>query len=182
MEYRFVALFPWTLVSLHALAGFNHSDFGDNWPQFIDSYAGMIVVGSTKELYLVRLRPSGKQKKQIRLDTVSLRCSCQWPDVGLNSYEQEDRHITAVAWALTRGPQLDPLLVIAMSSMICVYNVRLGKAVGFLRGHGGVCLRSLPIAIFNDFRIANFLHCCSPTSSFVHLHHVFRSDGENLRS
>lgn len=68
-----MALFPWTLVSLHSLAGFHdeNSDAENNWPKFIDSYAGSIVVGSTKELYLVRLRPSDKQKEQIRIDTVS---------------------------------------------------------------------------------------------------------------
>ena len=72
-----MALFPWTLVSLHSLAGFHDekSDAENEWPKFIDSYAGSIVVGNTEELYLVRLRPSGKQKKQIRIDTVSLRCS-----------------------------------------------------------------------------------------------------------
>jgi hypothetical protein len=72
LEYRFVSLFPWSLTSVHS------DHFGDGeWDTFIETYAGSIVVGSTQELYLIRaLRPSDKQKKQIRLDVVSPQCFC----------------------------------------------------------------------------------------------------------
>lgn len=179
-EYRFVSLFPWTLSSLYSLSGYFYGDVGKGWPKFIETYAGSMAVGTTEELYLVRLRPSGKQRKQIRLDTVSPRCSCQCPDAGLNSHGQEGRPITAVTWALGRGSPLDPLLVIAMSSMICVYSVGRGEPVGFLRGHGGVCLRFPSVTIFSDIRIANILHCRSSTGSFLHLHHLLRPDSENI--
>ena len=67
-----MSLFPWSLNSLHSLAEFYHSHFGNDWPRFIETYAGSVVIGSTEELYLVRaLQPNGKQKKQIRLDAVS---------------------------------------------------------------------------------------------------------------
>jgi hypothetical protein len=179
-EYRFVSLFPWTLVSLHSLWEFNHSDIGNEWHKFIEAYAGSIVVGTTKELYVVRLQPSGKQGKQIRLDTVSLRCTCQFLDAGLNGQGQGGRPITAVTWALGRALPLDPLLVVAMSSMVCVYSVGRGEPVGFLRGHGGVCLRFLSVTIFSNLRIANFLHHRSSTKSFLHLHRLLRPDSENL--
>jgi hypothetical protein len=177
-EYRFVSLFPWTLVSLHSLWEFNHSDI--EWPKFIEAYAGSIVVGTTEGLYVVRLQPSGKQGKQIRLDTVSLCCTCQFSDAGLNSHGQGGHPITAVTWALGRALPLDPLLVVAMSSIICVYSVGRGEPVGFLRGHGGVCLRFLSVTILSDLRIANFLHHRSSTKSFLHLHRLLRSDSENL--
>jgi len=145
-----VALFPWTLVSLHSLAGFfdENSDAENKWPGFIDSYAGSIVVGSTEELYLVRLRPSGKQKKQIRIDTVSHRCSFRCSNTHLNTHGQGGRPITAVAWALSRLPPFDPLIVIGLSSMVCVYNVERNEGVGFHRGHGGVCLWFLLVTNF----------------------------------
>ena len=152
MKYRFVALFPWTLVSLHSLAGFHdeRSDAEKNWPEFIDSYAGSIVVGSTEELYLVRLRPSGKQQRQIRIDTVSLCYSVRCSNAQLNSHGQGGRSITAVAWALSRLTPFDPLIVIGLSSMVCVYSVKENKGVGFHRGHGGVCLWFLFVTIFSD--------------------------------
>lgn len=71
-----------------------------------------------------------------------------------------------MAWALSRGPPgadgrpmgpLDPLVVIAMSSVICVYSVRLGQAVGFLRGHGGVYFLFPPVTIFSDLYNSPFL-------------------------
>ncbi|KAI0283455.1 WD40-repeat-containing domain protein [Russula aff. rugulosa BPL654] len=112
-EYCFVSLFPWSLASVH------DDHFGDDWARFIETYAGSIVVGSTQELYLIRaLRPSDKQKKQIRLDV-------------------ELHPITAVAWALGQSRPFDPLIVIAISSMLCVYSVGRGVAIGFMRGHGG---------------------------------------------
>lgn len=179
-EYRFVSLFPWTFFSLHSLSGYFHNDVDKGWPKFIETYAGSIAIGTTEELYLVRLRPGGKQRKQIRLDTVSPHCPYQCPDAGLNIYGQEGRPITAVTWALGRGSPLDPLLVIAMSSMICVYSVSRGEPIGFLRGHGGVCLRFSSVIIFGDIRIANILYCRSSTRSFLHLHHLLRSDSENI--
>ncbi|KAH9968786.1 hypothetical protein BC827DRAFT_1165606 [Russula dissimulans] len=117
-EYRFVSLFPWSLTSLPSLY---YGHFDDAWPRLIETYAGSIVVGGTEGLYLVdALRPGGRQRKQIRLNT-------------------EGHPITAVAWALSwrDAKSLDPLLVIAMSGMVCVYSVGRGEPVGFLRGHGG---------------------------------------------
>lgn len=82
-----MSLFPWTLASLDSLAELYHTHFGNDWPKFIETYSGSIVVGSTEELYLIRaIRPSGRQEKQIRLDTVSLHCSCWCLDAGLNSH------------------------------------------------------------------------------------------------
>jgi hypothetical protein len=72
-----VSLFPWTIVSSRPLADFIHNGLSKDWPKFISSHAGLVVVGNAEELYLVRLSQIGKQKEQIRLDTVSLRCSCQ---------------------------------------------------------------------------------------------------------
>ena len=53
---------------------------------------------------------------------------------------QEPGPITAVAWALGRSAPLDPLLLIAMSSVLCVYSVGCENRIGFMRGHGGVRL------------------------------------------
>jgi hypothetical protein len=44
---------------------------------------------------------------------------------------------------------VDPLLVIALSSVLCVYSVRLGHPTGFLRGHGGVCFAVQPVCILS---------------------------------
>ncbi|KAI0307983.1 WD40-repeat-containing domain protein [Multifurca ochricompacta] len=118
-ELRFVSLFPWSLDSLHSFGDSYHSHIGNDWPAFIETYAGSMVIGTTEDLYLIKTPQSnGKQKKQIRLDV-------------------EARPITAVAWALSGSFPLDPLLVIAMSGILCVYNVQHGEPVGFLRGHGG---------------------------------------------
>jgi len=103
------------------LPSLNYGHFDDAWPRLIETYAGSIVVGGTEGLYLVdALRPGGRQRKQIRLNT-------------------EGHPITAVAWALSSrdAKSLDPLLVIAMSGVVCVYSVGRGEPVGFLRGHGG---------------------------------------------
>ena len=172
-----MSFFPWSLASvpdhLHK----------DDWARFIETYAGSIVVGSTQELYLIRaLRPNDKQKKQIRLDVVSPRCFCWYWDAGLKGNGQELHPINAVAWALGRSSPLDPLIVIAMSSMLCVYSVGGGKAIGFMRGHGGVYIQFSSRTLVTDFRIANFLYCRSPTSHFIHLHHLLRPNSENIRS
>ena len=62
-------------------------------------------------------------------------------DAGLKGNGKEPHSIVAVAWALGRSSPLDPLIVIAMSSRLCVYSVGRGEAIGFMRGHGGVCLQ-----------------------------------------
>jgi hypothetical protein len=177
LEYRFVSLFPWNLTTVP------DSHLGDDWVRFIETYAGSVVIGSTEELYLVRaLRPSGKQKQQIRLDPVSLRCFSWRSDAGLKGYGQGVSPITAVAWALSRSSPLDPLLVIAMSSTLCVYSVGRGEAVGFMRGHGGVCLWVPSRTLFSDLRTVNFLRRRSPTGAFICLHHLLRPNSESLRS
>ena len=86
-----------------------------------------------------------------------------------------------MAWTLGQSLPLDPLIVIAMSSMLCVYSVGRGEAVGFMRGHGGVCVQfsSRPLLLTLE---ANFLYRRSPTSLFTHLHHLLRPNRENLRS
>lgn len=120
--YRFVSLFPWNLGSLQSLGELYSGHLYNEWPRFIQTYTGLTVIGNAEELYLVSsVSSSGKQRKQIRLDT-------------------EAGPITAVAWALNGGSPLDPLLVIALSSILCVYSVRRGEPTGFLRGHGGVCV------------------------------------------
>ena len=56
-----------------------------------------------------------------------------------------------MAWALGRAP-LDPLIVIAMSSMLCVYSVGQGEAIGYMRGHGGACIQFSSGTLVTDFR------------------------------
>ncbi|KAH9044726.1 WD40-repeat-containing domain protein [Lactarius pseudohatsudake] len=117
--YRFISLFPWNLGSLQSLGELYSDHLSNEWPKFVQTYAGLTVIGNAEELYLVSsVSSSGKQKKQIRLDTKA-------------------GPITAVAWALNGGSPLEPLLVIALSSIVCVYSVRLGEPTSFLRGHGG---------------------------------------------
>lgn len=117
--HRFVSLFPWHLNSLQSLGELYTDNLSNEWPRFIQTYAGLTVIGNAKELYLVpSASSSDKQKKQIRLDTKA-------------------GPITAVAWALNGESPLDPLLVIALSSILCVYSVGRGGPTGFLRGHGG---------------------------------------------
>ncbi len=87
-----------------------------------------------------------------------------------------------MAWALGRSSPLDPLIVIAMSSILCVYSVWRGKAIGFMRGHGGVCLQFPFGTLVTHLGIANFIYRRSPTSPFIHLHHLLRPNSENLRS
>ncbi|KAH9165835.1 WD40-repeat-containing domain protein [Lactarius sanguifluus] len=117
--YRFVSLFPWNLGSLQSLGELYSDHLSNEWPRFVQTYAGLTVIGNAEELYLVpSVSSSGKQKKQIRLDTKA-------------------GPITAVAWALNGDSPLEPLLVIALSSIVCVYSVRLGEPTSFLRGHGG---------------------------------------------
>ena len=69
-----------------------------------------------------------------------------------------------------------------MSSVLCVYSVERGMAVGFMRGHGGVCTLFYPEPLLLTKRIANFLYCRSRTSPFIHLHYLLRPNCEDIQS
>lgn len=119
---------------------YSENNLSNEWPRFIQKYAGLTVIGNAKELYLVSsVSPRGKQKKQIHVDTVSPSRFSLYSIVALSNHGQDADPITAVAWALNGESPLDPLLVIALSSIVCVYSVGRGEPTGFLRGHGGVC-------------------------------------------
>ncbi|KAI0274827.1 WD40-repeat-containing domain protein [Gloeopeniophorella convolvens] len=117
-EFRFACLFPWTMDSLDLLVNMSPEYPISGWCKIIEFHAGMLAVGNAEEVYLVDvLSPPGGRRNEIHL-------------------KPELSPIAAVAWAFQPSPPA-PVLVVAMSGIVCIYSLTGGQRVGCWRGHGG---------------------------------------------
>ncbi|KIP11382.1 hypothetical protein PHLGIDRAFT_473083 [Phlebiopsis gigantea 11061_1 CR5-6] len=119
------AAFPWHLRSLDSElywgTGVNDAASQESWKTMVQQWYGSVVVGTTGCAYLFR-RTGNPYHIKI-------------PRQALQNNEQAESVVRAVAWGL--HPPTNPVLILAASRSIFVFDLSSMTIVGKLRGHGG---------------------------------------------
>ena len=115
-----------------------------DWKTMIRRWSGSVAVGSTGCVYLLRKKGKPlyiKVPDQALPNNVSefIAALSAWCDF-LCIQETAESIVRAVAWAVHPVTPTTPVLIIAASRSIFIYDLDSTSFIGKLRGHGGVSI------------------------------------------
>ncbi|PCH33707.1 WD40 repeat-like protein, partial [Wolfiporia cocos MD-104 SS10] len=117
--FHCTAVFPWSEDSIADLwdGAVTDEEIISQWQRTVRKHKGAVAVGSTGKSFLFP-KLCGGRPYMLKLPEPSWEVHC-------------------VAWALSSTAPIKPLLVVAASSILVIFDVETRQIVGQLRGHGG---------------------------------------------